>query len=227
MGFSRLQGFGPRCLPWHEYHCLPGFVPFQRHHQDHATAGIPAPVLPAPRFSQPLSGPTSPWLAGLFHPAGTPRVRPSELDPRSIGARFPALAPSPLATSQGFHPAAHSALIHGSTPTPLRVMGSCAVAGSSHPCGCRLPSQASPDLEAFCPIWSAPSRPAVSPASRRSSSPGLPAFRAFSESHLGPFGPTLAGFEPPQGLLVVSVASPPCGGACPPGVCTLWPRTFS
>jgi hypothetical protein len=131
MGFSRLQGFGPRCLPWHEYHCLPGFVPLQRHHRDHATAGIPAPVLPALRFSQPLSEPTSPQLADLFHPAGTPRVRPSKLDPRSIGARFPALAPSPLATSQGFHPTAHSALIHGSTPTPLRVPGSCAVVGSS------------------------------------------------------------------------------------------------
>jgi hypothetical protein len=124
----------PRCLPWHEFQCLPGFLPFQRHHQDHATAGIPAPVLPAPRFSQPLSEPTCPRLAGLFHPAGTPRVRPSEPCPRSIGARFPALAPPPLATSQGFHPVVRSALIRGTTPRsyalgPYAITGSLPLAG--------------------------------------------------------------------------------------------------
>jgi hypothetical protein len=148
MGFSRLQGLGPRYLPWHEYQCLPGFVPFQRHHQDHATAGIPAPVLPAPRFSQPLSEPTFSRLAGLFHPAGTPRVRPSESDPKSIGARFQALAPSPLATSQGVHPVVRSALIRGTAPR-------CYAFGTLHihqllaPCGAGFPHRFRPTLKLF------------------------------------------------------------------------------
>lgn len=103
MDFSRLEGLTAH-FGWFESQRLPGFRPLQRHHQSFATAEIPASALSAPRFSQPHSEPTLPWLVGLFHPTGTPRVVSSELDPRSIGTRFRVHAPSSLSTSQGFHP---------------------------------------------------------------------------------------------------------------------------
>jgi len=43
-------------------------------------------------------------LAGLFHPAGTRRVRPSEITSWSIGNCLQSLASSPLSTLHGFLP---------------------------------------------------------------------------------------------------------------------------
>lgn len=102
MGFSRLEGLTAHFC-WFESQRLPGFRPLQRHHQRFATAKIPAFALSVPRFSQPHNEPTSPWLVGLFHPTGTPRVMSSESDPRSIGTRFQVHAPTSLSASQGFH----------------------------------------------------------------------------------------------------------------------------
>lgn len=52
------------------------------------SSGIPAPEPPAPRFLQPHDEHRSRRLAGVFQPAGTPRVRSSECDHELIRACF-------------------------------------------------------------------------------------------------------------------------------------------
>jgi hypothetical protein len=73
LSFGQLQGITTRPR-WFEFQRLPGFGPLQRHHQRVVSSGIPAPEPPVPRFSQPPDESRSHRLAGVFQPAGTPRV---------------------------------------------------------------------------------------------------------------------------------------------------------
>jgi len=75
-------------------------------------------------------------------------LRPSEFDPGSIGARFPALTPSPLSVSQGFHPVTTPCPHARLTPAPL-----CAGILRDHgllvPCGTGSPLRLRPTLEYY------------------------------------------------------------------------------
>jgi len=64
-----------------------GFSPFQRHHHPTGQTEFHSRSLPPTGFRNLTAGLRPQRLAGLFHPAGTPRVRPSEVDSRPIGAR--------------------------------------------------------------------------------------------------------------------------------------------
>jgi len=80
-------------------------------------------------------------------------LRPSELDPGSIGARFPALTPASLSVSQGFHPMTTPCPHARLTPTPSRA-GITTRSRAPRPLRDRLPSQTSTDLGVLLPIRS-------------------------------------------------------------------------
>jgi len=68
LDFSRLQGMYRDAILGLSPNAFLGSLPLQRHHHIRATAGIPAPVLPAPRFSQPPSEPTRIAACGFVPP---------------------------------------------------------------------------------------------------------------------------------------------------------------
>lgn len=159
-------------------------------------------------------------LVGLFHPTGTSRVSSSRLDHPPIGAGFPALAPSPLSVSQGFHPPPCGNPI---LPGPLALTRWDPLLGgsSSSACADRLPSQTWTDLGALLPTGGVPLPTTVSPAADETA---LLTFApsGSSRSPPGPLArPTSVGFLPLRGSLAVALASP-TWGAAPLGVLTFW-----
>jgi hypothetical protein len=88
-GFSRLQGLSKRYFQAGNLD-TPGVFPLSAPYSWDVTNRTPILTLPVLRFSQPSNRFQRPFeFAGLFHPAGTPRVWPSKLYLKVIVLRFP------------------------------------------------------------------------------------------------------------------------------------------
>lgn len=86
--FSRLQGLSHNVFQVGNLR-LPRFCPSQRSHCGTSQPSFPSTALPVLGFFQPLDRFfVLKQLAGLFHPACTPRVLPSKFPRETIGIPF-------------------------------------------------------------------------------------------------------------------------------------------
>lgn len=149
LGLQPATGFVPRCHTWIESQCLPGFSSLTAPSPHSRDSGDSSPRA---AHSQVFSTSQRAYANRSLRVCSTPQalrgLRPSESDPGSISTRFPALTPSPLSVSQGFHPLTSPCPHPRSTPAPLRA-GILRDLGLLAPCGTGSPLRLQPTLE-YC-----------------------------------------------------------------------------